>query len=179
MVFSEFVEKNRVKFSVLITMIIIIISRPNYWSIAGGFLVSILGNLLRLWSSGYIKKEKVLASTGPYSLTRNPLYLGNFIIGAGFCLASWQILSIPIFILFFLLFYIPLIKNEERRMEEIFKEEYLDYKKKVPVFFPNLKKFPKKDGFSIKNVIENKEWRGIISTLLFYFALSLKVILFK
>ncbi len=177
--FSNFAERQRVKISVLISLLIIIISKPNIWSILGGFLISILGNILRFWASGYIKKEKELATSGPYSLTRNPLYLGNFIIGVGFCLASWQIFSIPIFLLYFIFFYIPLIKNEEKRMLEIFKEDYIEYKKSVPVFLPKIDKIEKTENFSFKNIAENREWRAIISTMLFYFAIILKGILIK
>lgn len=179
MKFPDFAERFRVKVSVLISILIIIISNPNKFSILGGFLLSLLGNFLRLWASGYIKKEKELARAGPYSLTRNPLYLGNFIIGTGFCIASWQTFSIPIFLLYFLIFYIPLIRNEEKRMTEIFKEDYIEYKRKVPVFFPKLAKIERKGGFSFQNIFENKEWRAILSTLLFYFTIVIKEIFIK
>lgn len=177
--FSNFAEKQRIKIGVLISLVIIIISKPNKWSILAGFLISIIGNILRLWASGYIKKEKELTRSGPYSLTRNPLYLGNFIVGAGFCLASWQILSIPIFLLYFLLFYIPIIKNEEKRMTGIFKESYIEYKKSVPVFLPKIGKPEKTERFSYRNIAKNKEWRAIISTLLFYLVIILKEINIK
>ncbi len=179
MKFSDFAERYRVKISVLIAVIIIIISKPNKWSILGGLIFSITGNLLRVWASGYIKKEKEITKSGPYSLTRNPLYLGNLIIGVGFCLASWQIFSIPIFFLYFLIFYIPLIKNEERRMTELFKDDYIQYQKSVPAFFPKLRRVEKTGGFSFKNSLENKEWRAILSTLLYYLAILLKESLIK
>lgn len=179
MKFSNFAERHRVKIGILIAVIIIIISKPNKWSILGGFTLSIIGNLLRFWASGYIKKEREIAKSGPYSLTRNPLYLGNLIIGMGFCLASWQIISILVFLLYFFLFYIPLIKGEEKRMTELFKNTYLEYRKSVPVFFPRLKRFEKTEGFSFKNSLENKEWRAILSNLLFYLTILLKVSFIK
>jgi len=174
MKFSNFAERYRVKISVLIAVIIIIIAKPDKWATIAGFVVSIIGNLLRVWASGYIKKEREIAKSGPYSLTRNPLYLGNLIIGAGFCLASWQIISIPIFFLYFLLFYIPTIKNEEERMKELFKNDYIEYQKSVPVFFPKLRRVENREEFSFKNVLENKEWRAILSTLLFFLAILLR-----
>lgn len=177
MKFSDFAESHRVKISILIAVVIIIISEPNKWSILGGFILSIMGNLLRIWASGHIKKEREIAKSGPYSLTRNPLYLGNFIIGVGFCLASWQIISIPIFLLYFLFFYIPIMKIEERRMTELFKDAYIEYQRRVPAFFPRLKNFERKKGFSFKNSLENKEWRAILSTFLFYIAILLKKVL--
>lgn len=177
--FSIFAEKYRGKIGVIVALAIIITSESNMWSFLIGFLISSLGNLLRVWASGYIRKERELATSGPYSLTRNPLYLGNFLIGAGFCIASWQILSIPIFILYFLIFYIPLIRIEEERMKEIFREDYIQYKKSVPVFFPRFGKIKKSGKFSLRNFKDNKEWRAIISTLIFYLAILLKEIFVK
>lgn len=174
-----FAEKYRGKIGVVVALTIIIISKSNRLGFLTGFLISSLGNLLRVWASGYIRKERELATSGPYSLTRNPLYLGNFLIGAGFCIASWQIISIPIFFLYFLLFYIPLIRIEEKRMKEIFGEDYIQYKKSVPVFFPRFGKIKKSGKFSLRNFMENKEWRAIISTLIFYLAILLKEILVK
>lgn len=176
---SDFAEKFRVKVGVLTSIIIIFLSTPSKLSLLGGFFLSLLGNLLRLWASGYIRKEKELARSGPYSLTRNPLYLGNFIIGAGFCIASWQFISLPVFFLYFLFFYIPLIKNEEKRMKEIFKEDYIEYKKRVPVFLPKFNRIERTKKFSFRNILENKEWRAILSTLLFYLALLIKMVLIK
>jgi len=48
-----------------------------------GIALLILGALTRSWSAGYIRKAKELATTGPYALSRNPLYLGAAFMLAG------------------------------------------------------------------------------------------------
>ena len=44
---------------------------------------ALLGEALRTWSSGTLVKNEVLTTEGPYALCRNPLYVGNFLIGFG------------------------------------------------------------------------------------------------
>src|SRR5438477_3135981 len=48
------------------------------------------GCALRAWAAGYLLKGKRVAVGGPYAYVRNPLYLGSFMIGAGFCLALFR-----------------------------------------------------------------------------------------
>ncbi len=177
--FSTFAEKYRGRIGVIISILIILIANQSKFSILIGFFISSLGNILRIWASGYIKKEIELATSGPYGYTRNPLYLGNFLIGLGFCIASQQIISHLLFLAYFLSFYIPIIKREEERMFHLFKDSYLEYKRKVPVFFPKIKGTKGNSPYSWKNLNQNKEWRAISSTLLFYLIIILKALVLK
>src|SRR4051794_8366501 len=49
----------------------------------------LVGCALRSWAAGYLLKGKRVAVGGPYAFVRNPLYVGSFILGAGFCLALY------------------------------------------------------------------------------------------
>src|SRR5262249_6494784 len=49
-----------------------------------GMIVEV-GCLIRAWAAGYLLKGKRVAVGGPYAFVRNPLYIGSFIIGIGFC----------------------------------------------------------------------------------------------
>ena len=84
---------------------------------------------------------KKLVTTGLYSRIRNPMLLGWFIMlfALGILLNSISLILIftPIFILLNIL-YIKTI--EEKEMEKKFSEEYLKYKKSVPMFIPRLGK---------------------------------------
>lgn len=166
----------RVRFGLFSILLTAILARPKLWSIGAGFLVCILGLLLRCWACGNIKKEKKLAVTGPYRYTRNPLYLGNLILGIGIVIGalSWWILGI--FIINFLLFYPIIINREKIRMKDFFPEEYEEYKREVPLFFPTLKpSLPRcKKTFSWIQYKQNKEIRALVGTLIFWAIMIVK-----
>ena len=48
-----------------------------------GLAICFLGASFRFWSSGYLRKNNRLAIGGPYSLTRNPLYFGTYVMAVG------------------------------------------------------------------------------------------------
>ncbi len=82
-----------------------------------------------------------LITNGPYAYIRNPMLLGLFIfmLGLGAMLGSLSLIFIftPLFVVINIL-YIKAI--EEREMEKKFGKEYLEYKKRVPMFIPRLRK---------------------------------------
>jgi len=135
-----------------------------------GFIFIFKGVLLRMVSRGYkksySKKGGKLVTSGPYSLTRNPMYLGSFFIGAGFLLLVWPIWFLPLFALMFYFRFKQQVKKEETLLFKLFKSEYETYCKKVPHIFPSLKKIMKvkfSDYFNWKNAFSTKEKRGLIA----------------
>ncbi len=157
----------------------IIFARPDLTSFFTGLGVCFLGLLIRTWSAGHLRKEKKLAISGPYQYTRNPLYLGNFVIGisVAFASRSWWVLGY--FAAYFLLFYPLAIKREMKRMQELFPDEYDEYKKKAPLFFPTWKSFSflGENKFNLTLFRKNKEWRALIGAFLFWVILALKMTL--
>ena len=80
-----------------------------------------------------------LVHSGPYSYTRNPMLTGIFLLmfGIGFWIGSFSLTLIftPLFILANTL---ELKKIEEPELERRLGKEYIDYKKKTPMFIPGL-----------------------------------------
>jgi protein-S-isoprenylcysteine O-methyltransferase Ste14 len=81
-----------------------------------------------------------LVTTGPYAHVRNPMLTGMFVLlfGLGVLLRSISLVSIftPLFILFNVW---ELKAVEERELERRLGKDYVEYKKKVPMFIPWLK----------------------------------------
>ena len=86
-----------------------------------------------------------LVTTGPYAHVRNPMLTGVFVLlfGLGVLLRSISLVSIftPVFILFNVW---ELKAVEERELERRLGEDYVEYKKRVPMFIPRLKVRTKK-----------------------------------
>ncbi|MFQ6083523.1 MAG: methyltransferase family protein [Candidatus Aminicenantia bacterium] len=169
----------RVPTGFLGAILILIVARPSLLTIIVGAIISLFGFSLRAWASGHIEKEKNLTISGPYQFTRNPLYLGNFILGISLSISSNSWLGILIFLIYFVTFYPVAIAREVEKMKQLFPEEYKKYQSKVPTFFPNLKISlglgNKK--FSGKLYLKNKEYRALLGGLVIWAILLLKYFL--
>jgi protein-S-isoprenylcysteine O-methyltransferase Ste14 len=101
-----------------------------------GIALILLGQLIRVSARGfkseYSKNGNVLIKGGPYSLVRNPMYLGIFLTGLGVVLMLFEWWVAGIFIVFFVIRYILLIFQEEKKLKSLFPESYHVYCKDVP-----------------------------------------------
>src|SRR5437763_16585386 len=113
-----------------------LLSRPRLLTRAIGGAVAVMGLALRAWASGYLRKNDELATAGPYAHTRNPLYLGSFLIGLGFTLAAGRWVLTVLFALLFLGIYVPVMRVESATLEGLFGHKYRRYADAVPLFFP-------------------------------------------
>ena len=107
------------------------------------FLSLLIIGLFLIFRTGHIlfNKENVpskLIKKGIFAHTRHPLYLGVLIIYLGLIILSVSLLSIIGFIVVFIL-YNWIATFEENDLEKLFKEEYLEYKKRVPKWIPSFK----------------------------------------
>ena len=102
-----------------------------------------LGCLLRSWAAGYLFKGKRVAVGGPYAYVRNPLYVGSFILGSGFCVALWQwplpwssAVIVLVFLIGFGVLYRAKSLAEEGELAANLGEPYVNYSRAVPAFLP-------------------------------------------
>jgi len=105
-----------------------------------GIALMLAGFLLRITARGYKADHSAdgvkLVLGGVYVLTRNPMYLGTFLIGTGVSLFIFNWWAAPLFCLVFLLIYIPQIRKEEKVLSLRFGDEYKLYCQATPRFFP-------------------------------------------
>lgn len=134
----QFVSHHRIVTSATFGALFLGLADPSSRSFLVGLPFVILGELMRTWSSGHIRKDHALATDGPYSLTRNPLYFGSFVLGLGFALMAnrWSVLCG--FVLLFGLIYDATIEDEEQKLLKRFGEAFAGYCREVPRFFPRM-----------------------------------------
>lgn len=145
---TSFIERMRrplsIYFSVLM-LAFIVITKPRHYQDGiyqgmelVGYLMIFAAVMGRTWSILFIggRKNRTLCQDGPYAHCRNPLYFFSFLgmIGIGFCAKSLPALLItaPVF----LIYYGILIRDEERKLEQLFGEDYRQYATQVPRFWP-------------------------------------------
>ena len=120
-----------------------------------GFAVALIGELIRFWGVSWAGSETrttggvggtFLIISGPFAYVRNPLYVGNILLYLGLGIMSFALFPYLQFvaIIFFLIQYYFIVSEEEKYLLEKFKDDYKDYRKNVPAFFPRL--FPYKNS---------------------------------
>jgi protein-S-isoprenylcysteine O-methyltransferase Ste14 len=109
---------------------------PAAWCAALGLSLVLAGAALRLWAilqiGGAARKTSSLkavrlVSWGPFAMTRNPIYIANIAVFAGFAVLSRLLWAVPLVVLALGAWYHRLIPREERFLEETFGEEYREY----------------------------------------------------
>ncbi len=153
-----------------------LLARMTDVSFFWGAVLMIAGLAIRFWASGYLKKSRSLATSGPYAYTRNPLYLGNFILGLGVSVIANNIWLTLYYIATFSYAYIGTISDEEKLLYEKFGQAYNDYLKNVPAFFPSLKAYraSEKSPFELRQSFRNGEFIrvcGFSMLILFFYIL--------
>ena len=169
----EIIIRYRSFVGILCLVALLYLAEPSPTSMVVGFFFILLGMFFRAWASGYINKDTELATDGPFSLTRNPLYFGNFVLGLGIAIAGNNEYTYIIFFAYYLLFFPFLMVLEHGRMKEIFGEAYEEYASKSHTFFPKIKK-SRKGEFNISYYMKNKEYRVLYFSLFVIAVLILK-----
>jgi protein-S-isoprenylcysteine O-methyltransferase Ste14 len=170
----------RVRAGLVFLPALLLVARPRPLPVAAGTAVCALGLLVRAWAAGHIKKEKELAVSGPYRYTRNPLYLGNFLMGLGVGIGTAVWAGLVIFAAYFLAFYPPVILEERDRMTRLFPAAYADYRKKVPIFLPAVHPYTAapETKFSAAQYRKNHEPRALVGAGIIW-AILLARMIFK
>ncbi len=173
---GRFLADFRVPISFVLVMMLIVVEflfgRPGalpdstlltapYWGVG----CVLLGLFIRSWAAGILRKGKTLATTGPYSLCRHPLYLGSGLMLLGFCHLTCD----P-------LFYLPIVGGlaiiycntmwcEERRLATHFPEAWPNYSRRTPMLLPWKPTQFAPEHWSLAQWKKNREYQAAGSVL--------------
>lgn len=105
-----------------------------------GYSIALFGIVLigASWREVYrARRENRMATEGPYAIVRHPQYTAFFLIVFGEGVVHWptvfSLAAFPVVVIA----YFGLARKEERQMAQRFGDEYLQYRKRVPMFFPH------------------------------------------
>lgn len=171
-------QRWRVPLGFLCGALFLLFARPRPWTLAIGGGVALVGLALRAWAAGHIRKNARLATSGPYAYTRNPLYLGSFLLGLGFTVASAQPLLGILFAALFLGIYLPVMRVEAATLAELFGEDYEAYARAVPLFVPRLLPYDDEQTrdthFDASLYMRHREYQAALGLLIAWCLLALK-----
>jgi protein-S-isoprenylcysteine O-methyltransferase Ste14 len=171
-------------------IVMLIFAKPTLWSLLIGFLIALVGELIRFWGVGYAGGEtrttgpvggSKLVTNGPYAYVRNPLYLGNMLMYLGFGVMSMALF--PYFqiigLIYFFVQYYLIVTLEEDYLSRAFPDEYALYIKHVPRFIPRLKRyeFASNFKFDIKEALRSE--KRTLQAFFLVVALNILIFIFK
>lgn len=120
----------------------------------------------RLWCALYISgyKSQQLITTGPYSLSRNPLYFFSFLgfTGIGFCTETYSLGFV--FMAFFMAIYVNVIRKEETFLLGKFGREFEEYAAITPRFFPRLRGLREPES----HVVDPRRFRRAVMEVIWF-----------
>jgi protein-S-isoprenylcysteine O-methyltransferase Ste14 len=134
---------------VILLVLLVLLSRPGrmlgipaWFDLVSellGYVMLVIATLWRIWCALFIAgtKNGELAGEGPYSVVRNPLYIGNFLGLVGFGFAVEQPVLAVLLGAVFAFGYPSVVAREETDLERIFGERYREYCARVPRWLPN------------------------------------------
>jgi protein-S-isoprenylcysteine O-methyltransferase Ste14 len=174
---KRLLQRFRVPLGFLISAAFIFFARPTPLSLAAGGATALVGLFIRAWAAGHIHKYEKLAVSGPYSFTRNPLYLGSFFLAIGFTVAAgvWWLAIIAGGL--FLGIYLPVMRVEEQDLRERFSGEFDDFARNVPLFLPRLTPWKKtRASFDFQLYLKHREYQAAIGLVAGIVLLALKMV---
>jgi protein-S-isoprenylcysteine O-methyltransferase Ste14 len=136
--YAELAARTRVPLGFAMLALYAVYARPSLPRFVAGAAVAALGLALRALATGHLDKNRSLATNGPYAYTRNPLYLGTALAACGFALAGGCWWLAVLFALFLMLWYLPVVGEEESHLANLF-PEFREYSARVPRFWPLLR----------------------------------------
>ena len=131
----------------------LVFMKPTLTSIIAGFLIALCGEMIRIWSVSYAGSETrttsgvggtYLVTQGPYSIARNPLYIGNIMIYTGIGIMSYALFPwLQLFgLIFFTFQYYCIILREEEFLAGKFGETFAKFTSTVNRFLPGFSGVP-------------------------------------
>lgn len=152
------IARLRVPLGFLFGIAAIWLARPTPRTLAIGSAIAIAGEAMRVWAAGHLEKGREVTTSGPYRLTRHPLYLGSTLMGVGLAVASASAVVAAVVIGYLAITLTAAIRTEESHLTDKFGSMYPQYR----------------DGrvsgsdrrFSLERAMRNREYRAIIGLAL-------------
>lgn len=167
-------QQARVPLGFAVVVVFLATAQPSPGRMAVGALLGGAGAALRAWATGHLRKDEALTVRGPYRLTRNPLYLGSWLMTVG-CLtaaAPWPV-ALVVGALFVGVYW-PVMRAEETHLRKLFPEDYPAYAARTPLFWPAWRNLgaARRDGFDKRLYLRHREYRAALGLAGVFLALG-------
>jgi protein-S-isoprenylcysteine O-methyltransferase Ste14 len=161
--------RRRVALGFVAAGVVIWLATPSWRTWSLGLVVACIGEAFRLWAAGHLEKSREVTRSGPYRLTRHPLYVGSSIIALGVVIAANSAAVAVIAALYMGATIVAAIRTEEAFLRRTFGPAYDDYRVS--------RTEPMRREFSWARAMRNREQRALSGVLIGFTLLALRIVL--
>jgi protein-S-isoprenylcysteine O-methyltransferase Ste14 len=137
---------------------VLVLARPTLGSLAIGGVIATIGEVVRVWAAGHLEKGLEVTRSGPYRLTRHPLYVGSALIGAGVAIAAARLGVALLVATYAATTMVAAIRHDEANMRASFGDQYEAYLES--------RARPVDRTFSLGRALRNHEHRAVAGLVL-------------
>ncbi len=137
-----------------------------------GVALVLAGLALRSWAVGILKKDAELATSGPYRLIRNPLYVGSFLMMFGFCALVGNPTNLLVILGPIVAIYSVKVRQEERLLASLFAADWPAYERTTPRFIPRLARANVSSDWHLSQWLHAREFQAVGASLLALVAIA-------
>jgi protein-S-isoprenylcysteine O-methyltransferase Ste14 len=160
------IARLRVPLGFILGAIVLWLAKPTPGTLAIGAAIAIAGEAMRIWAAGHLEKGREITSSGPYAITRHPLYVGSTTIGIGLAIAAGSLLVAAIVLGYLAVTLTAAVRTEEAHLTDKFGADYPAYR---------AGRMSVTRRFSLQRAIRNREYRAAIGVLLVLMTLLWKM----
>lgn len=142
---------------------------PTAQSLAIGAIVGAIGEAVRIWAAGHLEKGREVTTSGPYAITRHPLYAGSCILGVGFAIAAHSLIVAALVFVYLAVTIVAAVRSEEAHLTEKFGESYPAYREG--------RAQPAARRFSLERAWRNREYRALAGLAVVFLLLAVRLLM--
>jgi len=174
--FGEAWIRQRVAAALPLALVGAWLARPTVGALTVGAAISALGLVIRGLAASRLDKNETLATSGPYAVTRHPMYLGSTLVLVGLIVAAQSWITAALGLAYLALFYPATIAREDRKLRARHGAAFDAWATRVPRFWPRV--VPLRaitDGCSWTRYRKSGEYRAVVAVALGMALLSMKL----
>lgn len=142
---------------------------PTPRSLTVGAAIGVAGEALRVWAAGHLEKGREVTNSGPYAITRHPLYAGSSLLGLGFAIAAHSVVIAVLVFVYLSVTILAAIRSEEAHLTEKFGGSYPAYREG--------RAQPGARRFSFGRAWRNREYRALAGFAVVFLLLAARLLM--
>jgi protein-S-isoprenylcysteine O-methyltransferase Ste14 len=166
---AEALARRRVPLGFITAGAVLLLAHPTWRTWAVGLAVALVGEAFRLWAAGHLEKSREITRSGPYGLTRHPLYVGSAVIALGVVVAANSLAVAIVTAIYIGATITAAIRTEEAFLAGAFGSTYEEYRVS--------RAEPMSRRFSWARARRNREQRALSGVLIGFALLALRIVL--